>query len=71
MPMTLEEMVDKLYEDMYEGKGPNDPPITVRMDRVERIADSFSKNTNKIIIGAGLAVISTIVELISAALKHS
>lgn len=29
------ERCDKVHDDMYIGDGPNDPPITTRLDRLE------------------------------------
>jgi hypothetical protein len=44
----------KTYQDMYEGENSENPPMTVRMDRVERAIATMNKLTWTVI---GLAVI--------------
>ena len=68
--MELEEMVEKLWEDMYMGRGPQDPPITVRMDRVEKTAETFNRAANKIILAAGSAIIALIVDVVKNWASH-
>lgn len=40
----VEDRSDKLYTDMYEGEGKENPSMTVRMDRVEKATESMAES---------------------------
>jgi hypothetical protein len=60
--ITVEErrQVAKLYYDMYEGDGKENPSVTTRLDRVERTIASVNRLTWSL-IGLALAEIANIV----------
>jgi hypothetical protein len=48
-PMNADEKIEKLYVDMYVGEGTGNPPVTLRLDRVERAIERFGSNSSKIV----------------------
>lgn len=67
--MNTEDMVQKLWEDMYVGRGKNDPPITVRMEKVETICENFSRNVNKILVGMVLILLGVGGDILKSVLE--
>ena len=67
--MDTEEMVQKLWEDMYMGRGKNDPSVISRLDRVEQVAESFAKSVNKIIVGMILLLLGILGDVVKHAIK--
>jgi hypothetical protein len=61
-PFSVEErrQLAKVYCDMYEGDGKENPPVTTRLDRVERTIASVNRLTWSL-IGLALAEIANIV----------
>lgn len=61
--MSIEESrkLSKLYIDMYEGEGKDNPPIVTRLDRVERATASVNKLTWAVILGGVAAIIDVLV----------
>jgi hypothetical protein len=43
---TVEAKVEKMEIDMYFGRGKEDPPVTLRLDRLETAVEKFVKNTD-------------------------
>lgn len=58
---TDEPMVQRMFRDMYLGRGKNDPPIVTRLDRLEQILGQLI-SLKWIIIGATIAMIANIIE---------
>ena len=60
--ITAEErrQLAKVYCDMYEGDGKSNPPVTTRLDRIERTIASVNRLTWSL-IGLALAEIANIV----------
>jgi len=38
---SVEDRLDKLEEDMYFGRGKENPPVTVRLDRLEEVMSTL------------------------------
>ena len=53
-------MVQRIYEDMYLGRGKNDPPVITRLDRIEQVLDSL-KSWKWIMVASTLAMIGDII----------
>jgi len=54
----------KLYRDMYEGEGKENPSMTVRLALVEEVLEKMSSNLNKLVyavIGTVLAIAGQII----------
>lgn len=56
----LEVKVDKIFEDMYYGNGNENPSVTMRLDRIERVLSEF-RQWKWIIIAATVAMIADII----------
>jgi len=41
---TYGDKLAKLWEDVYEGRGKDNPPMTVRVDRLEQCVESILEN---------------------------
>lgn len=55
--------VDKLFTDMYLGEGTGDPPMTVRVDRLEQCQEETTKNsrqTKQMMMATMLSVLGSI-----------
>lgn len=48
MHKDQDEKLCKLYEDMYLGRGKNDPPVTLRLDRLENSVAEMIRDAEKI-----------------------
>jgi hypothetical protein len=73
----IEPKVTKIYEDMYEGDGPEHPSMTMRMDRQERQMEERQKRDDRTygyMMAAFLLILATFLTLIgnlvSNAFKH-
>ena len=44
MGQTYGDKLAKLWEDMYEGRGKGNPPMTVRVDRLEQCVETILEN---------------------------
>ena len=55
-----EEMIERMYEDMYLGRGKADPPVITRLDRIEQVLESM-KTWKWVMIGAILTMIGDII----------
>lgn len=60
------ERVEKLYKDVYLGEGKNDPPITLRLDRVETAIESMTKNSDQMRWAIYSAIILMIANIIAS-----
>jgi hypothetical protein len=60
------ERVEKLYTDVYLGEGKNDPPITLRLDRVETAIESMTKNSDQLRWAIYSAIILMIANIIAS-----
>ncbi len=60
------ERVEKLYKDVYLGEGKNDPPITLRLDRVETAIESMTKNSDQLRWAIYSAIILMIANIIAS-----
>ena len=54
------EKIDRLYEDMYYGRGRDDPSVTTRLDRIEQILSEM-RSWKWVLIGAIVAMIADII----------
>jgi len=54
-------LVQRMYVDMYLGRGKYDPPFTTRLDRVEQVLVSL-RYWKWIIIGATITMIANIID---------
>jgi len=54
-------LVQRMYVDMYLGRGKYDPPFTTRLDRVEQVLASL-RSWKWIIIGATITMIANIID---------
>jgi hypothetical protein len=60
----VEKRCDKLFTDMYEGEGKENPSMTVRVDGLEKCVEKMVKestDTRNMMIGTMLTVIGGIV----------
>lgn len=60
----VEQRSNKLFTDMYEGEGKENPSMTVRMDRVENSVESMvesAKSTRNMMLVTMLTVIGGVV----------
>lgn len=56
--------IDKIYEDLYTGRGKENPPLTTRVALIEDAVESLSRNATKglwLMAGNLAAVCSAIV----------
>lgn len=61
---ATDDRLNKLYTDMYYGEGKDNPPMTVRVDRLEKSVEemvSNSKSTRLMMVGTMLTVVGGIV----------
>jgi hypothetical protein len=66
---SLVSRVNKMYEDMYIGRGKLDPPMTVRLSDLEAITKSINSNLSKL-AWLGISTLAAVVgEIILRALK--
>ncbi len=61
--------VHKMYEDMYEGRGKDNPSMTTRMTMVEDKQERMSKNINKALWLAVTTLLAIIGEIVKTSLK--
>lgn len=60
MPATVADKVEKLYEDMYIGKDADNPPVTMRLDRLEKLASDW-KTLKWTLVGAIITMLADII----------
>jgi hypothetical protein len=47
MPGTTDPRVDNIFVDMYLGKGRDDPPMTIRLERLEAATAAMKMNSEQ------------------------
>jgi hypothetical protein len=58
--VDLEAKVEKMYEDLYVGRGKHDPPVISRLALVEDAIQRFAANSSKT-FWALVAVLGTVI----------